>query len=196
MDKPYNLQEVSRGLETVEILFIREISTWTCYIGSHLDLEWGACGGPCPRWLNQEKRKPVGGRDTRGSHTLWIAHTSFPNLAGRTGCSPYHLFPYPLLGQDEAGWSVVTPPTRYPLSHGHPVSSLFSKIVPLPAPLFPHRMILWCSSIEEGVSHLVFCVWPSNISSVLSIMKTNPKRGIPTHKVACPSAVYSHLSLN
>jgi hypothetical protein len=46
------------------------------------------------------------------------------------------------------------------------------------------------------VSHLVFCVWPSNISSVLSIMKTNPKRGIPTHKVACPSAVYSHLSLN
>lgn len=186
MDKPYNLQEVSRGLETVEILFIREISTWTCYIGSHLDLEWGACGGPCPRWLNQEKRKPVGGRDTRGSHTLWIAHTSFPNLAGRTGCSPYHLFPYPLLGQDEAGWSVVTPPTRYPLSHGHPVSSLFSKIVPLPAPLFPHRMILWCSSIEEGgVTSCVLCVTQQHLFCAFNY-ESYPKEGYPYPQSSMP----------
>lgn len=59
------------------------------------------------------------------THPMGCPRTLCPILAGRTGCSPHHLFPpststyIPYL--DGTSRSAVTPPIIFPPFHGHPV---------------------------------------------------------------------------
>lgn len=122
MDKPYNPWEASQGLETVEV------SAWTCSIGSHLDLEWELVVAPAFS-------------DSIRRNYLWVAHTSFPNLAGRTGWSPYHLFPPSHIWPGRCRLKYCDTAHQVSSVSWSPCfSSLFSKIVPSPPPPLPHRM--------------------------------------------------------